>query len=239
MTTYKIISTSWALWIPTQFLFPLGGALLLHEFQLNNLALSIVSIIGLLALSLFIQRYISRAVIEIGVDRDKLSLKWTRQYLLHRRPDIELSLSDIKSYKYQEDTTFDLFKLTLKNGTVLKFWHFHLTGRDDFGKLVMDFPSIVAKHNKSSAQKSKRSTGNAQPGNVQSMIEKEKTIFENKNSPLLAGLALIMLITIPYSLFTSPTGKIKNPLLGVAVVSGSLFFLVQYTRARRKVKNEK
>ncbi len=150
-----------------------------------------------------------------------------------------ISFNDIKSYKYQEDTNFDLFKLTLKNGTVLKFWHFNLTRRDEFSKLVTDFPSIVTKHNKLFAKKSTLSTGNEQAGNVQTVIENEKTIFESNNAPFLAGLALVMLITVSFILFNRPTGKIRNPFIGLAAISGAIFFLVQYSRARRKVKNGK
>jgi hypothetical protein len=216
----------------------LSGALFLHELLPKDSTLSILSAIGLMAFALFIQRYISRAEVQIKLSDDTLAIRWLKQFIFHKRSDMEISLTDIESYKYQEDTNFDLFKLTLKDGTELKFWHFTFTRGDDFEKLIFDFPSKVSRHNKKIERKSDKTDTSKMPEKAETIIKKEKTIFENAYAPFLAGFAILLLITVPLVLFMKPTGKSSNPFIGLAGMFGGLLFLIQYFKYRKKNKTE-
>jgi hypothetical protein len=231
VATYKIIATSWVLWILTLLATVVVGALLLHELLPKDSTISLIAVIFLMALAVFIQRYISRAIVEIKLADNSISIKWLRQFLFHKRPDMEILFSDIESYKYQEDTHFDLFKLTLKDGKELKFWHFTLTRGDDFDKLVFDFPAKVSRYNSKVERRPLRYETSKNKG-----IEKEKTIFEGSSAPILAGFAILLLVAVPLILFISPTDKISNPFIGLASMSGGLFFLIQYFKHRKKNK---
>jgi hypothetical protein len=233
MATYKIIATSWVLWILTLLTTVVVGGLLLHELLLKDSTISLIAVIIVMALALFIQRYISRAIVEIKLTDNSVSIKWLRQFLFHKRPDMEILLSDIESYKYQEDTNFDLFKLTMKDGTELKFWHFTLTRGDDFDNLVFDFPAKVSRYN---SNVERRPLIYATSKNKR--IEKEKTIFEGSNAPVLAGFAILLLIAVPLILFISSSDKLSNPFIGLASMSGGLFFLIQYFKHRKKNKTD-
>ena len=234
MATCKIIATSWVLWILTLLTTLLSGGLLLHEMLPKDSALSIIAVIAVMAFALFVQRYISRAEVEVTLTDNDVSIVWLKQFLFHRRPNREIPLSDIDSYKYQQDTNFDLFKLTLKDGTEIKLWHFTFTRGDDFKKLVFDFPSIVESYNKKISRKQVTTETNNPK-----KIEKEKTIFEESYSPLLAGLAILLLLAVPLIFFFKPIDKISNPLMGLAAMFGGLFFLTQYFKHRKNKKVEK
>lgn len=233
MATYKIIATSWVLWILTLLTTMLSGGLLFHEILPRDTTITIIAVIAILALSLFVQRFISRAEVEVKLTDSDVCILWHKQFLFHRRPNMEISLSDIESYKYQQDTNFDLFKLTLKNGTEIKLWHFTFTRGDDFEKLVFDFPSKVERHNKKVERKA-ITTKPEKPAK----IKREKTIFEEAYAPLLAVLAILLLVAVPFIIFFNPDKKISNPYMGLAAMAGGLFFLTQYIKHRREKKNE-
>jgi hypothetical protein len=234
MATYKIIATSWVLWILTLLTTLLSGGLLLHEILPKDSTVSIIAVIAVMAFALFVQRYISRAEVEVTLTDNDVSIVWLKQFLFHRRPNIEIRLSDIDSYKYQQDTNFDVFKLTLKNGTDLKLWHFTFTRGDDFEKLVFDFPAKVERHNKK-VERKPTTTETQRP----TKINREKTIFEAAYSPLLAGFAILLLVAVPLIFFFKPIDKISNPFMGLAAMTGGLFFLTQYFKYRKNNKKEK
>jgi hypothetical protein len=95
----------------------------------------------------------STALVEITLTKNDVSIRWLSQYIFHHYPDRTILFSDIESYKYQPDNNFDLFKLTMKDGSEIKLWHFALTFKDDFDKLTMDFPQLVNSFNKRVKQK--------------------------------------------------------------------------------------
>ena len=70
--------------------------------------------------ALYIQRFISRAEVEVSLTNNNISIKWVKQFIFHNRADREIPFHEIESYKYQEDRNFDLFKLTLKDGVEIK-----------------------------------------------------------------------------------------------------------------------
>lgn len=233
MATYKIIATSWVLWILTLVTTMLSGGLLFHEILPRDTTITFIGVIGIMAFALFVQRFISRAEVEVKLTDSNISINWQKQFLFHRRPNMEIPLSDIESYKYQEDTNFDLFKLTLKDGTEIKLWHFTFTRGDDFEKLAFDFPSKVERHNRNVARKTI-----ATKTETLAKIKREKTIFEEAYAPLLAGFAILLLVAVPFIIFFSPDKKVSSPYMGLAAIAGGLFFLTQYFKYRREKKNK-
>ena len=232
MKTYKIIATSWALWIPTLFIPPLIGALISFKLFRDNDTIGIILLLSLLIFALYIQRFISRAEVEVGLTDNNISIKWVKQFIFHNREDREISLHEIESYKYQEDRNFDLFKLTLKDGSEIKLWHFTFTNGDDFGKLVADFPKITNQKNKKTNKKNK-----VEEPDTTHIIKREKTIFESAVAPFIAGFAIIVIIILILTLFDSRSGKFSNNVGRVAAISGAVFFIFKYFEYRKK-KND-
>jgi len=140
MATYRIKTTDWKIWILTFMVTMFGGVLLSIKFLPKGDTISIISVIFILLLAFFLQRFASTALVEVTLTKSDISIRWLSQYIFHKYPDRTISLNDIETYKYQSDNNFDLFKLTMKDGSEIKLWHSALTFKDDFDKLVIDFP---------------------------------------------------------------------------------------------------
>jgi hypothetical protein len=76
---------------------------------------------------------------EWTVTEYELQLRWLDQFIFHNTPDLNIRWSDIQEYKYQPDRNFDLLKIKLTDGTVVKLWHNTSTMNDDFERFVSGF----------------------------------------------------------------------------------------------------
>jgi hypothetical protein len=212
----------------------LGTGMFLHELIPSNDVLGTIIFITMLSLAVYFQRFISKGIVEITINKDSLSLNWAKQFLFHKKTDREIPFGELKSYKYQKDKAFDLFKLILKDETEIVLWHFNFLKNDDFDKLVSDFPSIVSKFNK---QISEKELSGIQAGKTHK-IERTKTIYESSIAPFLAGLAIVMIIAITIIICNNSSGKSGTTIPGLAAMSGAIFFLAQYFSYRRKKEND-
>ncbi|MFM2338912.1 MAG: hypothetical protein RL115_2105 [Bacteroidota bacterium] len=64
-------------------------------------------------------------------------------------------------------------------------------------------------------------------------IEREKTVFENEASPFIAILAVIFIVGITTFIVLSKQ-KSNNPFIGVAAISGAVFYLSQFLKHPKK-----
>lgn len=230
MTTYRIITTSVALSLISIFALVLSGSLLLHEILPKGSSFSILAAFILLAVAIILQRFISIAVIELSIFDSEISIKWIKQFIFHNRKESTVRFSEIESWKYQEDSNFDLFKLTLKDGRDITLWHFTFTRKDDFKRLVEEFPIYINKYNSKKVPENHAQEQIAE----KHKIEKIKTIFEKSYAPFIAAFAVLLLVATVFIFVTRPQGKPNPPygLLGAA--SGGLFFIAQYLKHRNK-----
>ena len=82
------------------------------------------------------------------ITKEEIHLKWMKQFPFHKkRPDLTINWEEIQSYKVGTDKIFDRFKLVLKDGTVLRYWHDKFITKDDFDKFIHHFISRVEAHN--------------------------------------------------------------------------------------------
>lgn len=232
MKTYHITLTSWALWIPTLILPPLLGSLFLLKFSPNNVGINIVIFILLFAVAFYLQQFTSKAKIVVFITENTMAIKWKSQFLFHKEKDKEIRMTDIMSYKYQEDTNFDLFKLTMKNGEEVNLWHSTLTNADDFKRLVADFSQLVIQIEKRHNITDKIYT----PAKNEVNISKEKTIYESPAAPFLAGFAIIAIIALAYYGFVNPSKKDSASLAMLVPISGALFFVFKFFDYRKRNK---
>jgi hypothetical protein len=236
MTTYRIKTTAWTIWLPTFLLTMLGGVLLGIKFLPNGDFISIVSTIFLLLLAFFLQRFTSTALVEVKLTKKDISICWLSQYIFHKYPDRTILLSDIESYKYEPDRNFDLLKLTMKDGSEIKLWHFALTFGDDFDKLVIDFPQLVNGYNKSVKSKVNFPSEISQTDYEPREIKREKTMYEGSGAVVIAAFAVVLIIAVPLILYFDPGERQKNPFILLASMTGAIFFFTQFYRYRKNSK---
>lgn len=231
MTTYKIRTTSLLIWLATLLSILLGIPLLLSSLiPKNNTA--ILFTVGMLFLLVnYLQRFTSRGELEISFMEGMVSIKWLKQFIFHNAPDKKILLNEIESYKYQPDRNFDLFKLTLKDGTEIIIWHSNFFSKDDFKNLVSDFPKII--------DQNKHDRNIPESNSIQN-IKKEKTIYETQNGIILAIFAAACIIIFTYMILANKLRHTYDffPILGA--ISGSAYFLSQVIKYRKqKRKNKK
>lgn len=214
----------------------LGGVLLAIKFLPKGDTISIISIIFILLLAFFLQRFTSTALVEVTLTKNDVSICWLSQYIFHHYPDKKILFSDIESYKYQPDNNFDLFKLTLKDGSEIKLWHFALTFNDDFDKLIMDFPKLVNNFNKRVSQKAQSQADITYTDNEPQTIKRAATTFEGDGAVFIAIFAFIVIIAIPLILYFNPGDRQKNSFVLLAPMAGAIFFLTQFYRNRKNNK---
>ena len=230
MPTYKIKTTSWVLWISTLMTILFGGVVLALTFLPRDKTVLIIAFAIIMFLAFFLQRFTSLGIVIVNLTDKEISINWIKQYIFHNRPNRQIPLSDIDSYKHQPDQNFDLFKLTLKDGSEIRLWHFTFTSGDDFHKLAMNFPQIAVKYNKELKEEFKR--GELDRSGVG--IKKAKTIFESEFAPFIAAFAILMIITFPLIIYFKPADIAKNSLALLAPMAGAIFFLIQFYKYRKK-----
>ncbi|HEV8271408.1 MAG TPA: hypothetical protein VGQ04_08890 [Chitinophagaceae bacterium] len=229
MKSFKIISTAWGLAIFSMLLIVFLGIIITINILPEKSNFSIVATIIILAAGFYLQRFISRAEIEVTLFKEFIAIKYLKQYIFHKDPDRKIFFNEIKSYKYQEDRNFDLFRLTLADGTEIDFWHFTFT-KDDFEGLVSTFPNYINHHNKfietaPSTKQLKHST----------KIEREKTIYERASSPFIVIMAIISIVLISI-LMIFKKDSVTNPFMGLSAITGALFYVTAYFKYRKKKK---
>jgi hypothetical protein len=236
MTTYKIKTTDWKIWIPTLMVTVFGGVLLAVKFLPKGDTISIISVVFILLLAFFLQRFTSTALVEVTLTKNDITIRWLSQYIFHHYPDRTILFSDIESYKYQPDNNFDLLKLSMKDGSEIKLWHFALTFKDDFDKLVIDFSQFVTSFNKRVTQKAHSHADIPQADNEPQTIKRAATIYEGEGAIFIALFAVIVIIAVPLILYFNPGDRQKNPFVLLAPMAGAIFFLTQFYRHRKKHK---
>jgi hypothetical protein len=228
--TYKIKTTSRVLWILTLISTLFGGVILTFSFLPKDATVTIGAVILIMALAFFLQRYTSLAIVTVNLTDKEISFNWVKQYIFHNQPNRQIPLNEIESYKYQPDQNFDLFKLTMKDGSEIRLWHFTFTSGDDFDKLAMDFSQTVVKHNKQQKRQLKKTKfDQSEVG-----IKRAKIIFELASAPFIAAFAILLIIAVPLILYFKPADTSKNPFILLAPMAGAIFFLIQFYKYRRK-----
>lgn len=158
MKNFKIKASSWVIYLITFFVIMFFGSLL--GFQIiprnNNDVEVVILFIILLSLSILITRFAGNAMTEWTITKNDIQLKWVEQFIFHKRPDLTIKWDEIKGYQVNRmGRTFDLFKLVLFNGRVIKLWHGNFITKDDFERFLVYFEEKVQAHNEAEIKNKK------------------------------------------------------------------------------------
>jgi hypothetical protein len=152
MEIFKIKASSWVIYLFTFLVvLSLGTLLVLEIFPGSK---SFMLFIGLLIFSILIIRAGGIALTEWVLTEKEIQIKWLTQFMFHRRADLKIRWDEIKGYQIRSERSFDLLKIVLTNGKVVRLWHDNLVKGDDFEKLLSRFLEQVEQHNKAELEKS-------------------------------------------------------------------------------------
>ena len=213
METFKIKASSWVAFILTMAVILFAGIKLWPQKQTPALAITYVTI--LMATALIATRITSRALLEFTISENTIQLTWLKQFLFQKKEDITFNWSDIKSYKYHQDRNYDLFKIELKDGNVIKLWHSNVVLKDDFIKFRLYFEKKVWLLNQ------KEEKENASQKENLTKIIKEKTFFHTKPGLVVSIFMLLFAISIPIIVLMIPHkahGSFGMVILGSIVI---------------------
>lgn len=232
---YRIQQSSQILYIITFLLTLLIGIVMIISFfpKGKSFLLFVLFFLPFFFLAFYLPKFTSIAEIEILLDDNGFKRKWIKQFLFQKRKDDDIKWSDIKNYVFQPDKQFDKFKLTLKNGRTLAFYHNNdFDNKDDFKNFLDDFISKVEEINTNQIK------------NNSEKILIGKTIYETTYGLVIAVFSVTIIIVIPLLLFFSPKkGSLSwSTVLGLfssAITAIYFVFQVYIHRKRRKEYEKK
>ncbi|WP_423130051.1 hypothetical protein [Gaoshiqia sp. Z1-71] len=105
--------------------------------------ISILQFIAILLISFYIANQIGMAKVKVIFTNEGFIHVWIRRFFFSWERNIKISWDLVDNYVFQEDRTFDSFIINLTNNTRYKINRLNvLPVKDDFKKLVIDFPKL-------------------------------------------------------------------------------------------------
>lgn len=123
----------------------LTGSFLLLDYlphtvnEIISIALFIVVFIG----SFYFATLLGMGKISVHLNENGINHIWQRKFILSREKNFLIPWELVDNYVFEEDRTFDSFIINLTNKTRYKINRLNMFPiKDDFGKLIKDFPKI-------------------------------------------------------------------------------------------------
>jgi len=214
-----VLIPSWLSAFPlSMLLIPLG--------IIGQIILGILAIVIVFASFFIIPKYLAKAILDIYVDTEGFQFDWVKSYWGSKSKQLQrVSVDELKSYKYESSYNFSTLKLRLRSGGRIKLHRWYNDSNDDFDKFMTHFKRIIESYNK------KKSTA--------TVIEKEKSIMENRSFLIVIGLVigLIFIATILLLIFKE-VSNIKG-IIPILIVLGPLIWvIIQIVKGLQKAKIE-
>lgn len=116
------------------FLVIAGTCLPAGGLQSKGLSILLVSIQSIIAYILWQILVTGRT--EWTIDKNEISIVWTKKFFLADDKDIRIKWSEIKNISRGTDSMYYLLKIELLSGDILKYFHDTLTTRDEFRDML-------------------------------------------------------------------------------------------------------
>ncbi len=105
--------------------------------------ISILQFIAILMISFYLANRIGRAKAKVILTNEGIAHVWVRRFILSWERNFKIPWDLVDNYVFQEDRTFDSFIINLTNKTRYKINRLNMLPiKDDFKKLVKDFPRL-------------------------------------------------------------------------------------------------
>ena len=94
-------------------------------------------------------KYFARGVLQVSFLSGIFRINYLEPYFGHKKKsEIQFSLDDIKSYKYEPSFNFSTLKIKLHSGKKIAIHRFFFDDEDDYGKFFTHFNRTVINYNK-------------------------------------------------------------------------------------------
>ena len=223
METFQIKASSLGIYLLTLFIIFFAGSSIGIFFlpTKGNPLIAITLTIVIMFISLYATRFTARAMTQWTLTDSEIQLKWLNQFIFHHEADLIIKWNDIQEYKYRPDQYFDLFKIKLNDGKILKLRHSSTATNDDFENFILVFETKVQAYNLKAT-------------NPPNEIKRGKTVYETKLGFVLAILTGLLLIALLIFIIASPHKQNANLFGLVVAYSGGIFFISQVLLYRKK-----
>jgi len=192
----------------------------------GQIVIGIYLIIGTMLAFFILPRYVAKALLLISSDSEGFQFDWIKPYLgCKPKPTQYVRLDELKSYKYESSYNFSTLKLRLKSGSSIQLHRWHNDSNDDFDKFMTHFKRTIESYNK------KKSTT--------AVIEKEKSIMENRTFLIAIGLliGMIFVATILLLIFKG-VSNMKGIIPILIVLAPLIWVIIRIVKGLQKAKIE-
>ncbi len=165
----------------------------------------------------------------ICLEKGKVILKkegimhtWERRFFLNWEKDFLIPWALVDNYVFEEDRTFDSFIINLSNNTRYRVNRINILPiKDDFYKLVRDFPKV--------SNEMKSELTSVEGGHS---IKRGKSIYETKGFRLIFRFMVIAYLFMLYNALSNQDAHVSWGALGV--IGFSLLFYSTLLKGRKK-----
>lgn len=122
---------------------------LISILNFDSIILFLSGIIFFFIVALILPRYIASCLIEISMDEKRIKKRLNQKCFFQQKGvQNEVCWEDVQDYVFEPARQFDKFRITLKDGDKLSFYHNNDDdNRDDFLEFVRDFKALLKKRN--------------------------------------------------------------------------------------------
>ena len=192
----------------------------------GQIIIGIYLVIGTILAFFIIPKYVSKAILLISSDTEGFQFDWVKPYW-GSKPKLtqRVRLDELKSYKYESSYNFSTLKLRLKSGSRIQLHRWYNDSNDDFDKFMTHFKRTIESYNK------KKSTT--------AVIEKEKSIMENRTFLIAIGLLIGVIFIATILLFIFKGVSNMKGIIPILIVLGPLIWvIIRIVKGLQKTKIE-
>lgn len=181
--------------------------------DIENKFISIIQFLAIFLTSFFLAHFIGMAKAKVIFTEEAFVHCWERKFLFSWEKDLNIPWNTIDNYLFQEDRTFDSFIINLKSNQRYKINRMNILPiKDDFYRLVKDFPKLSNEYRKGTLVE-----------NDTSVISKGETIYASKSFKWIFYFMLVGFLILVLTKIFNPEFTTHWSSLGV-IGSGLLFY---------------
>lgn len=186
---------------------------------IDNKFFSLLLFIGIFAISFYIALLAGSAKVIIIFTEEAFIHIWEKKFLFSRERNIKILWGNIKNYVFEEDRNFDSFIINLTTNQRYKInKQTIIPVKDDFDKLVKNFPKFANEYRKKNV-----SENNIVMGDYAPLIQKGESFYESKSFRWVFYFFAICFFVLLLMKILDPESGIWWGSLGV-IGSGLLFY---------------
>ncbi len=224
---YHIKTYSVSRFLTSMLIINTSLLILMTEYlpKVNNEIITALQIIAIIIISFKISNRIGSAKVKVIFTNEAIYHIWVRRYFLSWERDIKIPWDIVDNYLFEEERTFDSFTINLTNKTRYKIYRpIILTIKDDFKKLVSEFPILSNEY---------RSINSSDSDVIK--IEEGESFYASKHFKwLFYFLSLGFLILLLTKIF-DPNSEISWSAIGI-IGSGIFFYATMITGQKKNNK---